>query len=135
RFDALTREVPELGQRKRRRHPGPQGGPGDELHHDEQIGAEIDDVVDRGDAPIADLARPPRLFENRSTARDALFAVRTEALEGHRAVEQRVVGEKDLAHSSVSEYLLDAEASHESLARQTRRVGGVRGGSFGWVQG
>ena len=130
-LETLAGESPELLERDRPGHAGAQRRALDVLHDDEHVVVELEDVVDRRDPPVVDLAGAPGLAQHRGAPSRVLPLVGTQALERDAAMEQRVLGEQDLATPTAAEDLLDAEASDDHPADGAGLIGRESVGSIG----
>jgi len=131
-FHTLTRQPPERLERHRLAQALAQRPPFHVLHHDEHVVAEVQHVMDRGDAVIAHLTRAARLGEDRVAHVGGLRPVRAQVLERHATAEQRVVREQDLAHAAAAEHTLDTKTPEQDAAGSLGRAGSGSGRIGSW---
>ena len=132
RGDALNEldgEIVERVERHRGAHPFAERHPVDVFHHQHDLVFEVEDVVDGGDAAVADLARAASFLEDRGTLLAAIGSRGQQTLEGDAAVEQRVARQQHLAHAAPAEQFLDPIATQQRILRACG-PGGIAAGTL-----
>ena len=132
----LREHVEDLAQAALRRgQPLAQAPAVDELHGDEDVVADLADVVDRDHVRVRQLGHRLRLAHEPLLRLGAVID-RAQALDGDEATELRIVGLVDHAHATLAEQVDDQEAADELALRPWRHhleiVVVVGGGRSQW---